>query len=108
MTWRHQRCGGDWTPSPGAKEIVEAVLDVLAHRDVNQISMKDIAQQAGSSPALIHHYFGTKLALAEAALAMAADRLSARLDLVQDAQIEQYLNATLATYLDFLEERPVW
>ncbi|MGH3473815.1 MAG: TetR/AcrR family transcriptional regulator [Aeromicrobium sp.] len=88
------------------QEIVEAVLDVLAHRDVGQVSMQDIAAQAGSSPALIHHYFGTKLALAEAALTLAADQLIARWDLVPDAEIEEFLNTTLTTYLDFLEEHP--
>lgn len=88
------------------QEIVEAVLDVLAHREVGQISMNDIAQQAGSSPALIHHYFGTKLGLAEAALGMAADQLIEQLDLVPDAAIEEYLTLTLSAYLDFLHEHP--
>jgi AcrR family transcriptional regulator len=88
------------------REIVAAALDVLAHRDVGQISMTDIAERAGSSPALIHHYFGTKLDLAEAALGMAADQLIDCLDQVPDAEIGVYLNATLTTYLDFLQEHP--
>jgi len=68
--------------------------------------MNDIAQQAGSSPALIHHYFGTKHGLAEAALGMAADQLIEQLDLVPDAAIEEYLTLTLTAYLDFLQEHP--
>jgi AcrR family transcriptional regulator len=68
--------------------------------------MADIAEEAGSSPALIHHYFGTKLGLAEAALHMTADQLIERLEHVPDADIETFLNATLAAYLDFLEEHP--
>ena len=87
-------------------EIVAAALDVLAHRDVGRVSMADIAERAGSSPALIHHYFGTKIGLAEAALGMAADELIERWNRVPDADIETYLNATLTAYLDFLEDHP--
>ena len=68
--------------------------------------MADIAEEAGSSPALIHHYFSTKLGLAEAALRMTADQLIDRLEHVPDSDIEAFLNATLAAYLDFLEEHP--
>jgi AcrR family transcriptional regulator len=88
------------------QEIVEAALEVLANREVNRVSMADIAEQADSSPALIHHYFGTKLDLAEAALGMAADQLIERWEGVPDATIEEYLTLTLTAYLDFLEEYP--
>lgn len=88
------------------QEIVAAALEVLAHREVSRVSMGDIADEAGSSPALIYHYFGTKLGLAEAALGMTADQLIDRWELVPDAPIEEYLNLTLTAYLDFLEEHP--
>ncbi len=88
------------------QEIVAAALEVLAHREVNRVSMGDIADEAGSSPALIYHYFGSKLGLAEAALGMTADQLIERWEQVPDADIETFLNATLTAYLDFLEEHP--
>ena len=88
------------------QEIVAAALEVLAHREVNRISMSDIADEAGSSPALIYHYFGTKLGLAEAALGMTADQLIERWERVPDADIQTFLDATLTAYLDFLEEHP--
>lgn len=49
--------------------------------------MGDIADEAGSSPALIYHYFGSKLGLAEAALGMTADQLIERWELVPDSDI---------------------
>src|SRR5919107_5436917 len=88
------------------EEIVAAALEVLAHREVNRVSMGDIADEAGSSPALIYHYFGSKLGLAEAALGMTADQLIDRWELVPDSDIETFLHATLTAYLDFLEEHP--
>lgn len=88
------------------QEIVAAALEVLSHRDVGRVSMADIADEADSSPALIHHYFGTKLGLAEAALGMTADQLIEQWEQVPDADIQTFLDATLTAYLDFLEEHP--
>ena len=88
------------------QEIVAAALEVLAHRELSRVSMSDIADEAGSSPALIYHYFGTKLGLAEDALGMTADQLIERWEQVPDSDLETFLNATLTAYLDFLEEHP--
>ncbi|AJD40419.1 transcriptional regulator BetI [Rhizobium sp. SEMIA 4085] len=42
------------------KALVDAALRVIADRGSLSVTMSDIARQAGVSPALAHHYFGSK------------------------------------------------
>ncbi|APO66775.1 transcriptional regulator BetI [Rhizobium gallicum] len=42
------------------KALVDAALRVIADHGTLSVTMSDIARQAGVSPALAHHYFGSK------------------------------------------------
>ncbi|TCU27754.1 TetR family transcriptional regulator [Rhizobium azibense] len=42
------------------KALVDAALRVIADQGSLSVTMSDIARQAGVSPALAHHYFGSK------------------------------------------------
>lgn len=84
------------------QEIVVAALDVLADRDVAQVPMSEIAERAGSSPALVYHYFGSKERLAETALGLAADELIDLMQVDSTGSVPEQLDAALTVYLDFL------
>lgn len=87
-------------------EILHAAVDIFAERDVEQVSVGEIAERAGASPALIYHYFGGKAGLAEEALNTAADSLLALLVPAPAGNVLDRLLPSLDSYLDFLESHP--
>jgi AcrR family transcriptional regulator len=90
-------------------EILEAALRVFAVRDMESVSVEELAREAGASGALVYHYFGSKRGLAEQALNLAADHLIA--DMSLETAADQHplvqLDEGLGNYLDFLEGHPV-
>jgi TetR/AcrR family transcriptional repressor of bet genes len=42
------------------RQLVEAAIEAIHDRGMNGLTMGDIARRAGVSPALAHHYFGSK------------------------------------------------
>jgi AcrR family transcriptional regulator len=55
-------------------ETLQAAVEVIADRGLCETRIADVAARAGSSPALILYYFGTKDRLLTEALAFAEDR----------------------------------
>ncbi|MFG2041556.1 helix-turn-helix domain-containing protein [Dactylosporangium sp. NPDC048998] len=55
--------------------IRDAAIRLFAERGMDGTTVRDIAQQAGVSPGLLRHHFGSKEALREACDAYALDRL---------------------------------
>ncbi len=53
--------------------LVEATTRLLAIRGPERVSLRDIADEAGVNKGLIHHYFGGKRALVEAAVRKLAE-----------------------------------
>ncbi len=49
--------------------LIEAAIDLIADRGPDAISGRDIARRAGVNYGLLHHYFGPKKAIINAALA---------------------------------------
>jgi AcrR family transcriptional regulator len=57
---------------PGTREaIVAAARAAFAEQGYERASLRGIARRAGVDPALVHHYFGTKEQVFEAAIAVA-------------------------------------
>ena len=42
------------------RELIVAAVEAIHERGLNGVTMGDIAKRAGVSPALAHHYFGSK------------------------------------------------
>jgi len=59
------------------RQILKAAVQVIAEKGLCDTGIKDVADQAGTSPALVIYYFGTKDALLAEALAFAEDRFYA-------------------------------
>jgi AcrR family transcriptional regulator len=93
-------------PDERRADIVAAALQLMATRPPESVSMDDVAAAAGSSPALVHHYFGTKQALIEQSLRAAAADLIGRLTLAPDVSASEGVASGLQTYLDFLADHP--
>jgi AcrR family transcriptional regulator len=57
------------TTAPSAPErILEAACDIIAAEGIDEVRIARVAQRAGASTALVHHYFSTREELLEQAL----------------------------------------
>lgn len=96
--------------SPDARR--EAILTeaqrLLAHESAEHLTIELVAQRIGASPGLVHHYFGTKDGLVEAALSAAADEVVAILSVEPDSSLTpaQQLVDGLTRYLDYIQAHP--
>ena len=50
------------------RQLIEATIEAIHDRGMNGVTMGDIARRADVSPALAHHYFGSKDELLNATL----------------------------------------
>ncbi len=82
-------------------------LRLFGERSYDEISIDDIAREAGVSKGLLYHYFGGKRAFYVACVAHAAEGLVAKLASVVGPPGEDRARAGLAAYLDFVEEHRV-
>ncbi len=62
------------------RQIVDALLAVMATRGYDGASIADIARRAKLAPGLVHYHFKNKLEILLAAIRMLADRHAAMLD----------------------------
>ena len=76
-------------------QILKAAVRVIAEKGLCDTGIKDVADQAGTSPALVIYYFGTKDTLLAEALAFADERFYAetaeavaRMDSARDRLVE--------------------
>lgn len=87
-------------------EILQAALEAYAIQSPDSVPMAELARRAGSSPALIYHYFGDRDGLATAALSLAADELIAAMQVDPTATVAEQLDTGLGIYLDYLAAHP--
>lgn len=95
-------------PDARRKAIVTEAQRLLAHQSPEHLTIELIAKRIGASPGLVHHYFGTKDGLVEAALSAAADEVIAILAADVDPSLtpaEQLIDG-LSRYLDYIEAHP--
>lgn len=87
--------------------MIAEALQVLAHEPPEGLTVEGIARRLGTSPGLVHRYFGTKDGLVEAALEAASEELLALL--VGDPELPpaEQLTRGLAHYLDYVTANPV-
>jgi AcrR family transcriptional regulator len=87
------------------EELVAAVLAVIAERGVEALTVRTVAQQAGVSAGLLHHYFpGGRTELLQATVTTAVARGQGRMMAVLDAK--SGLAAVRAVALELLPVTP--
>jgi AcrR family transcriptional regulator len=89
---RRRKMGAEET----RERLVEAVVRLLARRSVADLSVKEIAAEAGVNHGLVHRYFGSKENLVRDAIARTNARVSANIPEV----------ATTRWTYDLLRENP--
>lgn len=93
-------------PDSRQEEILKAALALFADRPADQVSVEEVAAAAAASPALVHHYFGSRAQLVQAVLRATADELIATLAVDAAAPPAEQLATGLTIYLDYLERHP--
>jgi AcrR family transcriptional regulator len=96
------------SPDARREAILAEAQSLLAHESSEHLTIDLIAKRIGASPGLVHHYFGTKEGLVEAALSAAADEVIAILSIDATSSLtpaEQLVDG-LSRYLDYLEAHP--
>jgi AcrR family transcriptional regulator len=61
---------------PARRRILEAACDLIATDGIDEVRIARVAQRAGASTALVHHYFSTREELLEQALLHSFDRVA--------------------------------
>jgi AcrR family transcriptional regulator len=67
---------GQATEQPARERILEAACDLIAADGIDEVRIARVAQRAGASTALVHHYFSTREELLEQALLHSFDRVA--------------------------------
>ncbi|MDP9326443.1 MAG: TetR family transcriptional regulator [Candidatus Dormibacteraeota bacterium] len=71
-------------------QIIDAATTVIAIRGYAHTSLKDIADEAGVTPALIYHYFDSKEDLLLATMAAVQENLHRAVDAARERQTEPF------------------
>ncbi|AXK31453.1 TetR/AcrR family transcriptional regulator [Streptomyces armeniacus] len=86
-------------------QLIDAALDLFAHRLPEEVSLDGVAAAAGVSRPLVYRYFpGGKQQLYEAALRSAADELERCFAEPQTGPLTERLARALRRYLRFVDE----
>lgn len=86
-------------------QLLELGLELFAARPYDDVSIDDIAREAGISKGLLYHYFGGKRDFYVAVVGEAAARLRAATEPDPTLDPRGRIVAGLGAYLDFVDER---
>lgn len=80
-------------------------VELLGRRAYDQLSITELARSAGISKGLLYHYFPTKSDFVVAVLRRSREELELRMAPDQSLPPAQRMDASLAAFLAFVEER---
>ena len=94
------------SPQDARAHILEAAIRVISQKGPDAVGLKDVAQEAGVSHALITHYFKTYDGLVDEAVTASVDRLRQRLidtalsgkDVTLEGLLRMYLDSALEAW----------
>ena len=86
------------------RRLLDLGADLFTRYAFDEISMAQIAREAGISKALLYHYFPSKQDYFVATLATGAEELRARIEPDPDLPPAEALSAALDAYLSWIEE----
>ncbi|MBC9725297.1 TetR/AcrR family transcriptional regulator [Streptomyces sp. TRM68367] len=87
------------------RQLLDAALALFAHRTPEDVSLDDVAEQAGVSRPLVYRYFpGGKQQLYEAALRSAAEELQQCFEEPHEGPLLRRFSSALDRYLAFVDQ----
>jgi AcrR family transcriptional regulator len=89
-------------PAQRREQLLDLGVRLLATRSLDELSIDDLAEEAGVSRGLLYHYFGGKQEFREAVCRRAADELVARTAPPADGAPADRLLASVTAYLDYV------
>jgi AcrR family transcriptional regulator len=93
-------------PAQRRAQLIALGVQMLATRTLDEVSVDDIAQQAGISRGLLFHYFASKHEFHVEVVQAAAAELLARTEPDPDLAPTAALRAGLSAFVDYVEENP--
>jgi AcrR family transcriptional regulator len=94
------------SPEARRAQLIELGVEMLATRTLDELSVEDIAQQAGISRGLLFHYFSSKQEFHIEVARAAAHELLRRTEPDPALAPVEALRASLAAFIDYVEENP--
>ncbi|MCK5036714.1 MAG: TetR/AcrR family transcriptional regulator [Candidatus Sabulitectum sp.] len=90
------------------EQLLDAGLTLLTNRPADQISMEDIAAEAGVTKPMVYYYFGSKLGFYQQLVEHTADSLQKMLEdcLEPDISFRELLQRIIRARIDQLIARP--
>ena len=95
------------TPDERRQALIDAALNLFNTRPYDDVSVDDIAADAGVSRPLVYHYYGGKAGVFIAALRQAGDDVAESLCAAAVADPDNWLNAGLGAFLDRIQASPI-
>jgi len=93
-------------PEARRAQLIELGVEMLATRTLDELSVEDIAQQAGISRGLLFHYFSSKQEFHLEVARAAAQELIRRTDPDESKPPLEALHGSLHAFIDYVEENP--
>jgi AcrR family transcriptional regulator len=91
------------------RQLIDAGARAFSEHAYEELSMREIAEAAGVSKALLYHYFPSKIDLFKAAVGEKAQELRAAIDPAGDGTPFEQLAASIDAYLAWIEvNSQVW
>jgi AcrR family transcriptional regulator len=89
------------------RQLLERGAELFAEHSYDELSMREIAAEAGISKALLYHYFPSKREFFEATLAQAATVWTERTEPDPSLPPLEQLTTSLEAFLAMIDENPV-
>jgi AcrR family transcriptional regulator len=94
------------SPEARRAQLIELGVEMLATRTLDELSVEDIAQQAGISRGLLFHYFSSKQEFHTEVVRAAAHELLRRTEPDSSLEPVEALRASLTAFVEYVEENP--
>ncbi|HEY2042931.1 MAG TPA: TetR/AcrR family transcriptional regulator [Jatrophihabitans sp.] len=92
------------SPDARREQLLKLGVQMLATRTLDELSVEDLAEEAGISRGLLFHYFRNKQEFHREVVLRAAQQLLKRTDPNPELAPMEQLNRTLENYLDYVTE----
>ncbi|MGN6129715.1 MAG: TetR/AcrR family transcriptional regulator [Nocardioidaceae bacterium] len=90
------------TPDDRREQLLDLGVHLLATRSLDDVSIDQLAEEAGISRGLLYHYFGNKADFRRAVVRRAADELIAVTAPVAEGEPMARLERSLEAYVDYV------